>query len=479
MYKMTGQLRDSDKTQLEQWINQGPKNFTLLFRATSDGCSSQIFHQKCDYQGATITVAYNQQGSVFGGYTSASWAASVASHIRDDRAFLFQLKYSGSDTRRKFPVSKTAYSIYSHASFGPIFGQNDMYLFQQTIQNIGGVFSMDGTCAFGVCYTMTGVTSWNDIHNGDMKATDIEVYSVAAKPPEPNTNQKWRKVPEWNKKSVQELIQEALSIKPNPCLKIQDYRIVLIGPVGSGKSSFCNTINSVFRGRITQRAICGEETHSITTAYKPYSIKSNRESKLNIRLCDTRGLETDLGMDIMEFAYLLNGHIPEKYKFNAEQPIAIDDAVFITKPGLQDKIHCVVFVLDASNLHKLDSKIMDKIKSFRKAATRIEIPQAVLLTKIDIEEKALAQKYETVYSNSSIEKKVIQVSEMLGFPKNHVFPVKNYENEVMLDDGVNLLALLALRQILYFAEDYMENQSSDNEDFPVKDHDFEAGSESI
>ncbi|KAH3786617.1 hypothetical protein DPMN_164724 [Dreissena polymorpha] len=70
---------------------------------------------------------------------------------------------------------------------------------------------------------------------------------------------------------------------------------------------------------------------------------------------------------------------------------------------------------------------------------------------------------------------------MFGFPKNHVFPVKNYGNEMMLDDGVNILALLALRQIICFAEDYLENQSSDNEDCPVKDqkHDFEAGSESI
>ncbi|KAH3798649.1 hypothetical protein DPMN_152251 [Dreissena polymorpha] len=49
-------------------------------------------------------------------------------------------------------------------------------------------------------------------------------------------------------------------------MKLQDYRILLIGPVGAGKSSFCNTVNSVFRGRMTQRAICGEGPHSITTA---------------------------------------------------------------------------------------------------------------------------------------------------------------------------------------------------------------------
>ncbi|KAH3798076.1 interferon-induced protein 44-like [Dreissena polymorpha] len=479
---MAGQLRDSDKTQLEQWIGQGQKQFTLLYSVTKDGCTPQKFHEKCDHQGATVIVVYNEVGSVFGGYTSASWAVNVNGYTRDDKAFLFQLKFSNKDTFRKFPVSNVAYSIYSNVNNGPVFGGNtgfDMNLFSGTMNSTGGLFQLNGGFVFGANYTMTGVTNWNDIHNGNLKVKEIEVYSVAVKPGV--TNQEWRKTPEWNKKLAQELMQEVQSIKPNPSLHIQDYRIVLIGPVGAGKSSFCNTVSSVLKGRFTQMAIVGKGAHSITTSYKPYSIKSKSESTLRMRLCDTRGIESDLGLDTMEFTYLLNGHIPENYKFNAEKPIYLDDPVFVPKPGLQDKIHCVVFVLDVSMIQKLDPKVVDKIKSFRTAASRLEIPQVLLLTKIDIEEQAVAKNLETVFSSSAIAKKVLEVSDMLGFPKNHVFPVKNYESEMMLDDGVNILALMALKQILFYAEDFVENQRAESLECPdkVEEHDFETASESI
>ncbi|KAH3825418.1 hypothetical protein DPMN_127293 [Dreissena polymorpha] len=54
----------------------------------------------------------------------------------------------------------------------------------------------------------------------------------------------------------------------------------MLGPVGTGKSSFYNTINSVFKGRITQRAPSGIGTQSITTAVCMYATK-NEEEKLN------------------------------------------------------------------------------------------------------------------------------------------------------------------------------------------------------
>ena len=50
-----------------------------------------------------------------------------------------------------------------------------------------------------------------------------------------------------------------------------------------------------------------------------------------------------------------------------------------------------------------------------------------------------------------------KVSGLLGLPRNNIFPVKNYENEMQLDDNISILALLALRQLLHFAEDYIEN----------------------
>lgn len=42
-------------------------------------------------------------------------------------------------------------------------------------------------------------------------------------------------------------------------------RVLLVGPIGAGKSSFFNSINSVFRGNMTCQAIAGTGDRSVTT----------------------------------------------------------------------------------------------------------------------------------------------------------------------------------------------------------------------
>ena len=65
---------------------------------------------------------------------------------------------------------------------------------------------------------------------------------------------------------LNELTEDIVSFKPIPDFKVTDARILIIGPVGAGKSSFFNSINSIFRGRITQKACSGSAEQSLTTA---------------------------------------------------------------------------------------------------------------------------------------------------------------------------------------------------------------------
>ncbi|TNN24930.1 hypothetical protein EYF80_064942 [Liparis tanakae] len=46
-----------------------------------------------------------------------------------------------------------------------------------------------------------------------------------------------------------------------------------------------------------------------------------------------------------------------------------------------------------------------------------------------------------------------QFSEDVGIPMNCIFPVKNYDSEIDLDDDTDSLILSALRNIINFAED--------------------------
>ena len=46
---------------------------------------------------------------------------------------------------------------------------------------------------------------------------------------------------------------------------VQQAKVLLVGPVGAGKSSFFNSINSVFRGNMTSQAVSGSAVRSLTT----------------------------------------------------------------------------------------------------------------------------------------------------------------------------------------------------------------------
>ena len=77
---------------------------------------------------------------------------------------------------------------------------------------------------------------------------------------------------------LRRLKEEIENMRP-PADNLENFRLLLVGPVGSGKSSFFNTVASVFRGRITQGAMVGEGTHSVTTAvnYKLRYIQKCRD----------------------------------------------------------------------------------------------------------------------------------------------------------------------------------------------------------
>ncbi|WAR31642.1 IF44L-like protein [Mya arenaria] len=230
-------------------------------------------------------------------------------------------------------------------------------------------------------------------------------------------------------------------MRPAWKLKVYNFRLLLIGPVGSGKSSFCNTVTSVFRDRITQRAICGKAAHSITSVYHPYTIKISSDDCLNFRLCDTRGLEEELGIDLIQCNHLLDGNLPEFFQFSADSGIDTKDSLFVQEPTLADKIHCVAFVLDGATLDELPQ----------------HIPQAVLLTKVDLIDGIVVSSINTVLESIDVGETVREAAELLGIPEYNIHPIKNYNTEVELDEGVNILALQALQQMMNYAEDFMEN----------------------
>lgn len=56
------------------------------------------------------------------------------------------------------------------------------------------------------------------------------------------------------------------------------------------------------------------------------------------------------------------------------------------------------------------------------------------------------------------------MSDFLGIPLSYVLPVKNYSEELELDQNTDILLFMVLDQILNYADSYFENQIRDDQD---------------
>ncbi|XP_053403864.1 interferon-induced protein 44-like [Mercenaria mercenaria] len=299
-----------------------------------------------------------------------------------------------------------------------------------------------------------GGVSTEELTNNIKTITELEVYRVKDSVLVPT----WREIGGWEQQDLEDLINEMDTWSPPHDVGIKSANILLLGPQGAGKLSFFNTITSVFRGRITRQAVCGSSEQGLTLKYRMHSVQGTALTKpMKFKLCDTRGIEQNQGIDGTEVNYILEGNIPNGYQFNPSKPISPDVSGFVSTPTMDDKIHCVCFVIDGSTVTVMSEKMLEKIKSLQTKVCQKDLPQLVLVTKIDKVCAHVEEDISTVFQSVAIQELVDKVSDMFGLPRNHVLPVKNYEKELTIRNDVSILALLSLRQILHATEDFMFN----------------------
>ncbi|XP_049444609.1 interferon-induced protein 44-like isoform X2 [Epinephelus fuscoguttatus] len=253
---------------------------------------------------------------------------------------------------------------------------------------------------------------------------------------------------------------------------VSQVRVLLIGPVGAGKSSFFNSINSVFRGHVTSQAIAGSSTTSLTTQFRTFSVKAGRDGKpLPIILCDTMGLEESraAGLEIDDISSILKGHLPDRYQFNPSAPLNSEAHGYCKSPRLKDKIHCVVYVVDACKVSIMPTKVEEKLDAVRRKVNLMGIPQLVLLTKVDEACPLVKEDMKNIYKSGYIKEIMQEVSALLGVPVSCVVPVKNYFEELELDLSCDILLLSAVMQMLRFADNYFDEISDQLSNTEVKE----------
>nr|XP_022301480.1 interferon-induced protein 44-like isoform X1 [Crassostrea virginica] len=257
----------------------------------------------------------------------------------------------------------------------------------------------------------------------------------------------------WNEEYMSVMRQSLETYKPNRRPNVGTANILLLGQIGAGKSSFFNTVNSIFRGKITSQACIGSFGHSVTLKYRQYRIIYRRFS-----LCDTRGFEEDAAVDAQELLFILDGNVPDRYQFNPMVPFTYHTPGYIKNPALENKIHCVAFVIDGSTVDEMSDKILKQLKDLQITVNQRGLPQIVLLTKVDKICPDVNADVTKTFTSSAVCSAVEKVANIMGLPRARVFPVKNYENETGLVVGINILVLEAMKRCLDLADDFIEEQ---------------------
>ncbi|XP_004758192.1 interferon-induced protein 44-like [Mustela putorius furo] len=246
-----------------------------------------------------------------------------------------------------------------------------------------------------------------------------------------------------------------------PCVDfVSEIRILLLGPVGSGKSSFINSVKSVFQGRLTRQARVGSDVTSITEQYRIYPIKDRRHGKyLPFRLCDSMGLheKEGVGLCMEDIPYILKGCMPDRYQLNPSRPITPSHPNFMASPSLKDRIHCVAYVLDINSINDLSSKMVTKFQQIQKEVLSYDTACVLLLTKATNCGEFLQGNFSNMDKPMTFQSQIMDASKMLNIPIYNTFVVENYTSEWELDPVKDTQILFVLRQMLRVAEDFFED----------------------
>ncbi|KAF4115049.1 interferon-induced protein 44 [Onychostoma macrolepis] len=261
------------------------------------------------------------------------------------------------------------------------------------------------------------------------------------------------------KKKKEDLMKGIKEIEP--CKKdLKCLRILLVGPCGSGKSSFINSVNNAFKGRITSRAVSDRIGQtSFTVQYKPFEIESGNSS-LPVVFNDVMGLETGSmrGCPVEDIIKAIHGNVRPGHVFNPGKPVSSEDE--IEKPTISDQAFCLVYVLAADRIQFADDSVLQKMRDIRMQVRTLALPQVIVLTNVDEACPLVKSDLEKVYISKKIKEKMLWCSDKLGVSMCHIFPVKNYHEEIETNDDMDVLILQALTQIIQLANDNMKDRLS-------------------
>ncbi|XP_058864243.1 interferon-induced protein 44-like isoform X2 [Acipenser ruthenus] len=260
--------------------------------------------------------------------------------------------------------------------------------------------------------------------------------------PEPLLPNPWREV-EFSDDAYMKLQEEIKNHQPHP--KASTTNILISGNVGSGKSSFLNSVLSELRreelnGRVQniQAVRPGAQT-SVTQHLRCHKFTEK------IKIFDTAGFELEKTENAMKILKIIDGEVAEGSKF---------DDILKTKSSMEgDKIHCVVLVISIHNAENL--ALIRFYKEFIGMLTVTGVPCQLLVTCVDeLFEKT--EDLKSLYRRRDIKQKIEMLAKEMRISMCNVLVVSNYFEGEKINQIKGTLLLEAFAQMLMAAKPFQE-----------------------
>ncbi|XP_062251620.1 interferon-induced protein 44 [Platichthys flesus] len=342
--------------------------------------------------------------------------------------------------------------------------------------------------------------------NGELKDTDskevfgfgqapapvVNAVSPAVKPPS------WRNV-QWTEERRSSLMKAVGSYTPGS-EEVTQARVLLLGPVGSGKSSFISSVHSVFNGRVTNRAMVGASSTSFTKKLQSFNI-CGQKGKVSTKLvlCDSMGLGKGemTGLTLHDILSVIKGHVPEGHKVTIPvmfslvcNDLSCTNCCFLylrmcllysdalSSVLSLDLLNTFLVFMAAEGFHMFSSMFGRRGRgegysaakcNFTTSGTDVDtvcvcvcvsgIHQVALLTHVDEICARTATDVSMVYASEAIKETMRKAADLMGMSTSYIVPVKNYSSELDLDVNTDVLLLSAVEHILQYVDLFFQDNT--------------------